>query len=142
MNLHEPFGNFLGSASLPEILWMLAAIDLFRVSWFNHHEALIDRTALGDIQNGRRRLVDMNLFVARVFMAIAWLKFSIGILAVLTPTRNPPTPAAMLVLSVLVVSLIAADVAMRSMRNFRLYINEYGMQPRDEKGRFKSDRED
>lgn len=136
----NPFGDLVTfgplNLSVIEILWIVAAIDLFRVSRTNHGEALVDREALGEIQNGRRKMVDMNLYVARIFMGVALLKVTIGVMAALSPSNPSPSPVGVMVSVFLVIGLVAADFAMRSIRSFRLYINQHGLQNRDSQGRF------
>jgi len=125
------FQDLLWHASIIELVWIIAAIDLFFVSRQNNAEAVADRTALGEIRNGRRKLVDTNIVVARIFMFIGAGKLLIGLLATLSPANPSPSLLGMLITMFLAVMLVAADAAMRSVRNLRLYINENGLMARE-----------
>lgn len=120
--------------SLLELVWIaLAGFGLW-IALLNGYEALQDFHALGGRTNGRRTIAVGNLRreIVRSLIHLSYLL--IGVIAAAipsTPTEDFPTIAVVLILA-------AGGMTLNSYldRRDRMYLLEYGLQPRDEHGRF------
>ena len=118
-----------------EIAWTLFAATGLWLAYLNGMESYQDWQALGGKQNGRRTIAIGNLRreIVRGLINLAWL--CIGLVALAAPDRPQVHPVAV------VLVLTSAGMALNSYldRRDRRYLMLFGLQPRDEQGRFTSD---
>lgn len=134
-------------AVMVDLFWHVSALELFWIAlaafgvWLaalNGLEALRDFQALGGKTNGRRTIAVGNLRreVVRGLIHFAYLLIGIAAASIPShPTDEFPTIAVVLILA-------AAGMTLNSYldRRDRVYLLLYGLQPRDEAGRFVSDK--
>lgn len=113
-----------------EIVWTILALTGFYFAGLNAREALEDYQALGGKQNGRRTIALNTLRREAVRMLIALDFLAIGVMALFDVT-----PGGVIALGLL---LASAGHSLNSYldRRERLYLLEFGLQPRDSHGRF------
>lgn len=119
-----------------EVAWTLLALVGIWLAYLNGIESYRDLESLGGRQNGRRTIAVGNFRreVVRGLIQIAWLL--IGLVALVTPNRTDAvSPLALLLV------LTSAGMTLNSWmdRRDRVYLMRYGLQPRDEAGRFTSE---
>lgn len=115
-----------------EIVWTALALVGFYFASLNAREALEDYQALGGRQNGRRTIALNTIRREAVRMLIALDFLAIGVMALFDVT-----PREVIALGLL---LASAGHTVNSYldRRERLYLLEFGLTPRDSKGRFTS----
>lgn len=134
-------GDFIGAWSVIELIWTGIALIGFVFSLINIGGYLRDLRALGGRQNGRRRLTRGD--IRRESFRIVYYLIAIvaGILSGYQHSQpNSPSPAGLVILSILI--LMSAIQTAQSIldRLDNRYLMRYGLQSRDEAGRFTSDK--
>ena len=132
--------DLIGNASGFEILFLLSALVGTWFSRVNLSESWMDFRALGGITNGRRAIATSNIVTETLRLSIHALYIIAGLFAVTQHSVNPTTPVGLLILSILVYASWALTAISVISRRTRLYLLRYGLQPRDEHGRFVSDK--
>jgi len=128
----------LGHFSWVELAWVLTAISGVYLAGLNAYEAVLDLKALNGKQNGRRRVAvgSIRREVIRGFVNVCFL--AVGIVAGFYPANPHSTLLGVAVSLVLLIASIAYNANSWLDRRDRIYLMQYGMQPRDDKGRFTS----
>lgn len=128
----------VGSFSWVELAWVLTAISGVYLAGLNAYEAVLDLRALGGKQNGRRRVAvgSIRREVVRAFVNLCFL--AVGVVAGFYPANPNATFLGVLVSLVLLIASLAYNANSWLDRRDRIYLMQYGMQPRDDKGRFTS----
>ena len=118
--------------TLIEIVWTALAVAGFSFAALNARESLEDYQALGGKQNGRRTIALNTIRRESVRMLIALDFIAIGVMALFDVA-----PGGVIALGLL---LASAGHTVNSYldRRERLYLLEFGLTPRDSKGRFTS----
>ena len=132
--------DLIGNASGFEILFLLSALVGTWFSRVNLSESWKDFRALGGITNGRRAIATSNIVTETLRLSIHALYIIAALFAVTQPSRSEMTAVSVLVLSILVYASWALTAISVISRRTRLYLLRYGLQPRDEHGRFVSDK--
>lgn len=133
--LNDAIWNF----SWIELAWILTAISGVYLAGLNAWEALLDLQALGGKQNGRRRVAigSIRREVVRGFVNVCFL--GVGIVAGFYPANPAATLLGVAVSIVLLIASVAYNTNSWLDRRDRIYLMQYGMQARDDKGRFTKD---
>jgi polyferredoxin len=130
----------IGSASWIELAWLATALGGLYLSGLNAWEAILDFRALNGKRNGRRRIAVGTVRREAVRGLVNAIFLGIGIVAVLTPANPNATPLGVAVSLGLLLASVAYNLNSLLDRQDRLYLMQYGLQPRDEHGRFTADR--
>lgn len=128
--------DFLGNASGFELLFLTSALVGVWFSRLNFTEAWGDYKALGTITNGRRAIAVATIFSETLLLSIHALYIIAALFAVMQPATGQTTAVGVLILSILVYASWAITAISVVSRRLRRYLTQFGMQPRDEKGRF------
>lgn len=118
--------------TLVEIVWILIAAVGVRFAFLNAREALNDYQAVGGKQNGRRTIALNTIRREAVRLLIGLDFLTIGVLALLDTVGGGAIALGLL--------LASAGHTLNSYldRRERMYLLEFGLTPRDSKGRFTS----
>ena len=133
--------DLLGTASLIEILWLATALAGLYLSAINAWEAVLDFRALGGKRNGRYRLALGTIRREAIRGLVNAIFLGIGIVAAATPANPAATPLGAAVSLGLLIASVAYNANSLLDRADRIYLLRYGLQPRDDHGRFVSDKE-
>lgn len=123
--------------SLLEAIWLALAVGGIVLAALNATEAQRDFQALGGKQNGRRTIAVGNLRREMVRGMIHVSYLLVGLLAAATPGR--PAEGFPVIAVVLVLASAGMTVNSYLDRRDRVYLLNYGLQPRDDQGRFTKD---
>jgi hypothetical protein len=128
--------DLIGSASLVEILWVLTAIVGLYLSGLNGWEGVLDFKALNGKRNGRRRIALGTIRREAIRGVVNAIFLGIGIVAVNIPANPNATALGVAVSLGLLIASIAYNANSYLDRQDRIYLMQYGMQSRDQNGRF------
>jgi hypothetical protein len=128
--------DLIGAASGFEILVLASAVFGAWFSRINLSESWKDFRALGGITNGRRAIAVSNIVTETLRLSIHALYIIAALFAVTQHSPGNTTPVGVLILSILVYASWALTAISVISRRTRLYLLAYGLQARDEKGRF------
>ena len=131
--------NLLVNASGFEILFLASALIGAWSSRLNLREAYHDWHALGGLRNGRRAIAGSTIITEAILLSIHALYIIAGTVAVFMPSSGNVSAVGLLILSILVYASWAVTAISLTSRRLRRYLNEHGMQSRDELGRFTKD---
>lgn len=136
--LHDAIWSF----SWIELAWILTAGTGIYLAGLNAFEAVLDLRALSGRQNGRRRVAigSIRREVVRGFVNVCFL--AVGIVAGFYPANPAATVLGVAVSLVLLIASVAYNTNSWLDRQDRIYLMQYGMQARDDKGRFTSDKDE
>jgi 4-hydroxybenzoate polyprenyltransferase len=128
--------DVLGNFSTVELAWTLIALLGMAVAFVNGREAIVDYQALEGKRNGRRVVAIGNIRreTIRIFADLVFL--AVGIYAGLTPANPAATFTGLLVTLALVIGSLGFNLNSWLDRADRIYLMRYGLQPRDDAGRF------
>ena len=132
--------DLIGNASGFEILFLASALVGTWFSRMNLTESWRDFRALGGITNGRRAIAVATIVTETLLLSIHALYIIAALFAVTQPGRSDTTAVGVLVLSILVYASWAVTGISIVSRRLRRYLNDHGLQPRDERGRFTTDK--
>ena len=133
--------DLIGSVSTVELLWLITALSGLYLSGLNAWEAILDYRALGTKRNGRRRIAVGTIRREAVRGLVNAIFLGIGLVAAVTPANPAATPLGAAVSIGLLLASVAYNMNSYLDRQDRMYLLKYGLQPRDEAGRFVSDKE-
>ena len=133
-------GDLIGAASGFEILFLASALVGTYFSRLNLLESWQDWRALGSITNGRRAIALATIITETLLLSIHALYIIAALFAVTQHSPGNTTAVGVLILSILVYASWAITAISVVSRRLRRYLSQYGMQPRDDKGRFISDK--
>lgn len=133
--------DLIGSISPLEAGWLICAIAGLFLSGLNAWEAILDFRALAGKVNGRRRIAVGTIRREAVRGLVNSIFLGVGLVAALTPANPNATPLGVAVGLALLIAAGAFNVNSYLDRQDRIYLLKYGLQPRDEKGRFTKDEE-
>lgn len=130
--LRDVIGNF----SIIELIWVVTAVSGMYLARLNGVEAWHDFNALGGKQNGRRRIAigSIRREMVRGFVNTCFL--IVGVAAGLNPANPNATLMGLIVALVLILASVSYNVNSYLDRQDRIYLMRWGMQARDEHGRF------
>lgn len=133
--LNDAIANF----SWIELAWIACAASGIYLAGLNAWEAWLDLQALGGKQNGRRRVAvgSIRREVVRGFVNVCFL--AVGIVAGFYPANPTATVLGLAVSMVLLIASLAYNANSWLDRRDRIYLMTYGMQARDDRGRFVKD---
>ena len=131
--------DVVGTASPIELAWLITALSGLYISGLNAWEAILDFRALDGKRNGRRRIAIGTVRGEAVRGLVNAIFLGIGIVAVLTPANPAATPLGVAVSLALLLASVAYNVDSFLDRTDRIYFMRYGLQLRDESGRFTKD---
>ena len=131
--------DLIGSVSPIELAWLLSAVSGLYLSRLNAWEAVLDFRALNGRRNGRRRIATGTIRREAVRGFVNAIFLGVGIVAALTPANPHATPLGVAVSLALLLASVAYNLNSFLDRQDRLYLMNYGLQPRDEAGRFTKD---
>ena len=131
--------DFLGTASLIELAWLLTAMAGLYLSGLNAWEAFLDYQSLGGKVNGRRRIAIGTVRREAVRGLVNAIFLGIGLVALVTPANPNSTPLGVAVSVGLLLASVAYNANSYLDRADRVYLMTHGLQGRDEHGRFVSD---
>ena len=131
--------DLVGSFSVLELVWSVIALGGIVIAALNAWEALADYRALGGRQNGRRVVAIGNIRreIIRIGADVAFL--GVGLYAGTVPANPHATMLGVVLTSCLVVGSLGFNLNSWLDRRDRIYLMRYGMQSRDETGRFVKD---
>lgn len=129
----------IGSVSWIELAWMLTAIAGLYLSGLNAWEAILDYRALGGKRNGRRRIALGTVRREAVRGVVNALFLGVGIVAAATPANPQATPLGVAVSVALLIASVAYNMNSALDRRDRIYLLRWGLQARDDNGRFVKD---
>lgn len=129
-------GNWIGNASGFELLFLASALVGLYFSKLNITESWADYRALGGITNGRRAIAVATIIVETLLLSIHALYIIAALFAITQASSGETSPVGVLILSILVYASWAITAISIVSRRLRRYLNTYGLQPRDERGRF------
>ena len=128
--------DVIGSASWGEIAWLLTAFAGLYLSGLNAWEAVLDFKALNGKRNGRRRIALGTIRREGLRGVVNAIFLGIGIVAAVIPANPNATPLGVAISLALLMASIAYNANSYMDRRDRIYLMEFGMQPRDAQGRF------
>ena len=128
--------DFLGTASLIELLWVLAALGGLYLAGVNAWEAVLDFRALAGKRNGRYRLALGTIRREAIRGLVNAIFLGIGIVAVVTPASPYSTPLGVAVSLGLLLASVTYNANSALDRADRIYLMRHGLQSRDEHGKF------
>lgn len=128
--------SILGNASGFELLFLASAIVGVWFSRQNLAEAWGDHRALGGVANGRRAISLSTIVIETLLLSIHALYIIAALFAITQPSSGQTTAVGVLILSILVYASWAITGISIISRRLRRYLTAFGLQPRDEKGRF------
>lgn len=128
--------DLIGPASGFEILFLASALIGVWFSRLNLSESVKDYRALAGITNGRRAIAVSNIVTETLRLSIHALYIIAALFAMTQHSSGPTSPVGFLILSILVYANWAQTAISFVSRRTRIYLLQYGLQPRDEKGRF------
>ena len=131
--------DLIGSISTVELAWLITALVGLYLSGLNAWEAVLDYRALGGRKNGRRRIAIGTVRREALRGLVNSIFLGIGIVAAATPANPSATPLGAAVSLGLLIASIAYNLNSALDRSDRVYLMRYGLQPRDEAGRFVKD---
>ena len=133
--LQDALWNF----SWVELAWIASAASGIYLAGINAWEAWLDLQALNGKRNGRRRVATGSIRreVIRGFVNVCFL--GVGIVAGFYPANPAATLLGVAVSLVLLIASLAYNANSWLDRRDRIYLMTYGMQARDDKGRFTKD---
>lgn len=133
--------DILFNATGFELLFFLSAL---LGAWFsrkNFWEAWADFRVLGGISNGRRAVAMGTIVIETILGSIHTLYILASLVAVTIPASGQPsTVVGILLQSILVYASWGMTGISFTTRRVRHYLNEHGLQGRDQHGRFTSDK--
>lgn len=129
-------GDLIGHASGFEILFLISALVGTWFSRLNLSESWKDFRALGGITNGRRAIAVSNIVTETLRLSIHALYIIAALFAVTQHSPGTTTAVGVLILSILVYASWALTAISVISRRTRLYLLAYGLQARDDRGRF------
>lgn len=132
--------DLIGAASGFEILFLASALAGTWFSRLNLSESWKDFRALGGITNGRRAIATSNIVTETLRLSIHALYIIAALFAVTQPGRGETTAVGVLILSILVYASWALTAISVISRRTRVYLLRYGLQARDEHGRFTAEK--
>ena len=130
------FENIVGNATPVELTWTILAVVGIWFSVVNAREAWIDYSALGGRQNGRRRIALDNIRGEGSRLTIYVLYLILGLVASWAPPPEVQSNTAVIGSAILIFTEAVLVVGSVLDRASRVYLMTYGMQSRDESGRF------
>ncbi len=130
--------HLVGNATGFELLFLVSALIGVWFSRQNLAEAWGDHKALNGIANGRRAIALATIIVETLLLSIHSLYIIAALFAVSQPNGNEVSAVGILIQSILVYASWAITAISIVSRRLRRYLNQFGLQPRDEKGRFVS----
>ena len=133
--------DLIGSVSTVELLWLFTAMSGLYLAGLNAWEAILDYRALGGKRNGRRRIALGTVRREALRGLVNAIFLGIGIVAAATPANPAATPLGAAVSLGLLIASVAYNANSLLDRADRIYLLRYGLQPRDDHGRFVSDKE-
>ena len=133
--------DLIGSVSTVELLWIFTAMSGLYLAGLNAWEAILDYRALGGKRNGRRRIALGTVRREALRGLVNAIFLGIGIVAAATPANPAATPLGAAVSLGLLIASVAYNANSLLDRADRIYLLRYGLQPRDDHGRFVSDKE-
>ena len=133
--------DLIGSVSTVELLWLFTAMSGLYLAGLNAWEAILDYRALGGKRNGRRRIALGTVRREALRGLVNAIFLGIGIVAAATPANPAATPLGVAVSLGLLIASVAYNANSLLDRADRIYLLRYGLQPRDDHGRFVSDKE-
>lgn len=125
-----------------ELAWVLTALSGIFLAGLNAYEAWLDYVSLGGKQNGRRRVALGSIRREALRGVVNVLFLSVGVVAGFYPANPAATFLGLIVSLVLVLASVAYNVNSFLDRQDRIYLMTHGLQARDDKGRFTSDKDD
>jgi hypothetical protein len=129
----------IGTVSYVEAAWLVTALGGLFLSGLNAWEAILDYKALNGRKNGRRR-IDLGTVRREALRGLVNAIFlGIGIVAAVTPANPNATPLGAAVSLGLLLASVAYNANSYFDRRDRIYLMHFGLQPRDEAGRFTKD---
>jgi hypothetical protein len=128
--------SIFGNASGFELLFLASAFVGVWFSRVNMVESWGDYKALGGIANGRRAIAVASILTETLLLSIHALYIIAGIVAAFTPASGNATSLTVLILSILVYASWAVTAISIVSRRLRRYLTTFGLQARDEHGRF------
>ena len=128
--------DFIGSVSIIELAWLLTAMAGIALAGLNAWEAILDYRALGGKRNGRRRIALGTVRREALRGLVNAIFLGIGMVAAFTPANPNSTPLGVAVSLGLLIASVAYNLNSLMDRRDRLYLLRYGLQPRDDNGRF------
>ena len=129
-------GNWIGNASILEILWTLNSVLGIVISTRNWNSAWKDYRVIGGITNGRRAIAVGTLITETLIVAKFSIYIGIGLSAISLPNSDPPNVIGIIVgTSLLVSSGLLTAISLVNRRTSQ-YLLKHGMQVRDSNGRF------
>jgi hypothetical protein len=131
--------DLVGTISLIELAWLLSAIAGLFLSHLNGWEAILDYRALNGRKNGRRRIAVGSIRREAVRGVVNAIFLGIGLVAALIPANPAATPLGVAISVALLMASVAYNLNSYFDRLDRIYLMRYGLQPRDESGRFVKD---
>lgn len=128
--------HLIGNASGFELLFLASALVGVGFSRLNFAESWGDYRALGGITNGRRAVAVATIVIETLLLSIHALYIIAALFAVSQPNSGQTTAVGILILSILVYASWAITAISIISRRLRRYLTQYGLQARDEHGRF------
>ena len=128
--------HLVGNATGFELLFLVSALVGVWFSRQNLAEAWGDHRALGGVANGRRAIALSTIVIETLLLSIHALYIIAALFAVFQPNPSQTTAVGILILSILVYASWAITAISIVSRRLRRYLTTFGLQPRDEKGRF------
>ena len=132
--------DFIGTMSPVEAAWFLTACGGLFIAGLNAWEGILDFKALEGRRNGRRRIAIGTIRREAIRGLVNAIFLGIGIVAAFTPANPNATPLGVAVSLGLLLASIAYNLNSVLDRSDRIYLMRYGLQPRDEQGRFTTDK--
>lgn len=126
----------LGTVSWIELAWLVTAIVGLFLSHLNGWEAILDFRALNGRKNGRRRIAVGSIRREALRGVVNAIFLGIGIVAALVPANPNSTPLGVAISVALLLASVAYNTNSYFDRRDRIYLMHFGLQPRDEAGRF------
>ena len=128
--------DLLFTASGFELLFLASAIVGVWFSRQNLRESWGDFRALGGLANGRRSIAITTIVTETLLLSIHALYIIAALFAITQPASGNSTPVSVLIQSILVYASWAMTAISILNRRLRRYLTRFGLQARDEHGRF------
>lgn len=128
--------DLIGSVSTIELAWLITAFAGIYLAGLNAWEAILDYRALGGKRNGRRRIALGTVRREALRGLVNAIFLGIGLVAAFTPANPDATPLGVAVSVGLLIASLAYNANSALDRADRIYLLRFGLQPRDEAGRF------
>lgn len=119
-----------------EILFGISALIGAWISRRNFHEAWADYRAAAGITNGRRYVAVATIAIETILGSVHALYLIATVIAVNLPASGQVTPVGILIQTILVYASWGMTAISWITRKVRLYLDNHGLQARDDKGRF------